>query len=91
MPRCRYRVIGMDCARDAAEIESVARTVEGAGAVNVSIASHILVLQKHDPDFRYSELESAVERLGYRLEPLAADDGRERADVHTTPGYRRAL
>ncbi|HET7321826.1 MAG TPA: heavy metal-associated domain-containing protein, partial [Longimicrobiaceae bacterium] len=78
----RYRVIGMDCGNDAADIESTARTVEGVGAVNVSTASHILVLRGHDPDFRYSELESALARLGYSLEPLAADAGSERADVH---------
>ncbi len=35
----RYRVTGMDCARDAAEIEQAARGVAGVEGVKVSVAA----------------------------------------------------
>src|SRR5688500_12521203 len=40
----RYRVIGMDCAKDAAEIESAARDVGGVETVKVSTATQIMAL-----------------------------------------------
>ena len=40
----QYRVVGMDCAKDAAEIEEAVRAVPGVEAVTVSTATHILTL-----------------------------------------------
>ena len=92
----RYRVIGMDCAADAAEIEEAARRLDGVGAVKVSSASHILTLEVDDPASRLPVVEQAVSGLGYRLIPVAessedsTDD--DRLDpTHVTPAYRRAL
>jgi copper chaperone CopZ len=45
MEPVRYRVTGMDCAADAAEIEAAARNVPGVTAVKVSTASQIMTLQ----------------------------------------------
>lgn len=88
----RYRVIGMDCTNDAAEIEVVARAVPGVEAVKVSTASHILTLRTVELTSQLRELEEAITQLGYQLEPLSDDtDAPAVAPVHTTPGYRRAL
>jgi cation transport ATPase len=66
----QYRVMGMDCARDAADIEDAARAAPHVAAVKVSTASHILTVQTGRPAASLTELEQAVTRLGYRLEPL---------------------
>lgn len=88
----RYRSIGMDCANDAAEIEAAARAVPGVEAVKVSTASHILTLQVDAPSLPLPEVEGAVTRLGYRLEPLSDNvDTPAVTPAHMTPGYRRAL
>jgi cation diffusion facilitator family transporter len=63
--------------------------------VKVSTASHILTLHGEAPAATLHELEQAVTRLGYRLEPLlshAADDAAPRpTQTHRTSSYRRAL
>jgi Co/Zn/Cd efflux system component/copper chaperone CopZ len=92
----QYRVMGMDCARDAAEIEQAVRATAHVGAVKVSTASHILTLHGEAEASSLRELEQAVTRLGYRLEPLlhhgAADAAAPQpVQTHRNPSYRRAL
>lgn len=92
-----YRVIGMDCAADAAEIEGAARGVEGVETVKVSTATQILTLLADDPAARVPAVERAVTRLGYRLVPFSnststvGDDDAPADPTHVTPAYRRAL
>jgi cation diffusion facilitator family transporter len=82
----------MDCAKDAAEIEEAVRRVPGVEAVKVSTATHILTLRGSQGEGCAREIEGAVVRLGYGLEPLAMDaDASTAAPGHTAPGYRRAL
>lgn len=96
-PAVRYRVIGMDCAADAAEIEEAARAIEGVETVKVSTATQILTLLADDPAARVPAVEQAVTRLGYRLSPLsdstsaAGDDDAPVEPIHVTPAYRQAL
>ena len=87
MEPVRYRVTGMDCASDAAEIEKVAREVAGVNAVKVSTASQVMTLQVQELGTVLPALEHAVGALGYRLDRLGA--GTEQS--HVTPAYRRAL
>lgn len=93
----RYRVIGMDCADDAAEIEKTARAVQGVELVKVSTATQVMTLRVDDPVRRLPAVEQAVTRLGYRLDPLperspdSADGDLPAPPTHTTPAYRRAL
>lgn len=93
----RYRVIGMDCATDAAEIETAARTVTGVETVKVSTASQIMTVGVDDPAARLPDVERAVTALGYRLHRLGRSKGGEGDDelprdpTHLTPAYRRAL
>ena len=91
----RYRVIGMDCADDAREIEEAARGVATVEEVRVSVASQILTLRLTDPEARADDVEQAVAQVGYRLDRLrgAGADGDDLDDVptHLTPAYRRAL
>lgn len=88
MASVRYRVTGMDCAADAAEIEAAARGVSGVGSVKVSTASQIMTLQVDDPGAQLPAVERVVEGLGYRLTGM---DGPDPGQDHTTPQYRRAL
>ena len=85
MQPVRYRVTGVDCAGDAAEIEAAARGVSGVRSVEVSTASQIMTLEVDDPGARLPLGESAVEGLGYRLTGIG------RGQSHVTPAYRRAL
>lgn len=90
----RYRVLGMDCASDAIEIEGAARVVEGVEAVRVSAASHVMTLRLAAPGVGVPEVERAVAGLGYRLVPLGGADrkgGAAEAPAHLAPAYRRAL
>lgn len=88
----RYRVVDLDCARDAAQIEEAARSVPGVASARVSTATHILTLQGVEEDGRLQEVEGAVTGLGYRLEPLGGDaEASVAAPAHAAPGYRRAL
>lgn len=84
----QYRVVGMDCAADAAEIEASARAIPGVGSVKVSTATQIMTLRVDDAATGLPAVERAVEALGYRLTSIDDADGRQ---AHVTPGYRRAL
>ncbi len=95
----QYRVTGMDCAHDAAEIEAAARRVSGVAEVKVSVATHRMTATVSEPEAQ-EHVERVVFDLGYRLERLAegASVGESSAsdDVASTrggvsPGYRRAL
>src|SRR5688572_8408029 len=68
----RYRVIGMDCADDAARLEKAVRKVAGAETARVSAASHILTLASPGKPVREASIEAAAAELGYRLEALGA-------------------
>jgi Co/Zn/Cd efflux system component/copper chaperone CopZ len=98
--RVRYRVTGMDCADDAAEIERAARSSGGVEDVKVSVATQILTVSAGDEDPRLPVVERAVAALGYQLDridarPRAAADGDDddlpRDLSHITPAYKRAL
>lgn len=85
----RLRVQGMDCAKDAAEIERAARSAGVAAAdVRVSAATHIMTLRIAEADLR--DLSPALEATGYGFERI--DDGVAAVDpAHRNPAYRRAL
>lgn len=79
----------MDCAKDAREIEEAAASVEGIADIKVSTATQVMTAQAQPGAI--DELERAVERLGYRLDPIADEQlGSPRAS-HLTSAYRRAL
>lgn len=84
----RYRIIGMDCARDAAEIERAAREAGfPGGTVRVSAATHVMTVVSEDAAL--SSIERAVTATGYSFERIAP--GTPASQAHATPGYRRAL
>ena len=90
-PLHRYRVSGMDCAKDAAQIE---RAAQGAGvaseAVKVSAATHVMTLRAPEADL--SRIEAAVAETGYGFERIAeGEDPAGASAAHQDPGYRRAL
>lgn len=87
----RYRVIGMDCAKDAAEIERAARAAGVAPeAVQVSAATHIMTLRA--PETELARIENAVGETGYGFERIDANEGEQGASkAHLDPGYRRGL
>ena len=86
----RYRVIGMDCAHDAAEIEKAVRAVPGVRSAKVSVASQILTLGLPEGAGRLDDVERTVAELGYQLDHLG-DDPDEQTPSPTTKSYRRAL
>jgi Co/Zn/Cd efflux system component len=99
-PRVRYRVTGMDCADDAAEIERAARTNGGVEDVRVSVATQVLTVGAGDQDPRLPAVERAVAALGYQLDRMDArprtsadvdDDALPKDRSHITPAYKRAL
>lgn len=86
----RYRVSGMDCAKDAAQIERAAQSAGvGPDAVKVSSATHIMTLNV--PEGSLPEIERAVETTGYAFDRIEGDDDAERGAAHQDPAYRRAL
>lgn len=88
----RYRVIGMDCARDAAEIEDAVSAIAGVDFVKVSAASHILTLRTSGQAEPPEAVALAVSRLGYALTRIDEGAGSPtRPASHLSPGYRRAL
>ena len=93
----QYRVIGMDCAADAAEIEQAARAVAGVDTAKVSTASQIMTVRVDDQCATLSDVERAVTVLGYRLDRLGesqgtSDDDELPADPsQLTAAYKRAL
>lgn len=85
----RYRVIGMDCAKDAAEIERAARGA-GVADVKVSAATHVMTLRALEADL--PRIERAVGATGYGFERIGAgEDAGGAGKAHRDPGYRRAL
>ena len=88
----RYRVIGMDCAHDAAEIETAVRAVPGVRVVKVSDASQIMAVDAAVGGVPLPDVERAVSSLGYRLDRLDPGDATgAAAGSHITPAYKRAL
>jgi len=89
-PSFRYRVSGMDCAKDAAQIE---RAAQSAGVapddVKVSTATHIMTLKV--PQAHLPEIEKAVETTGYGFDRIETDEDIHQHAAHQDPGYRRAL
>lgn len=78
-----YRVVGMDCARDAAEVERAVLGIRGVEEAQVSTTTHLLTLRLGEP-WASDEIARAVADLGYALEaPEGARGG--------APAYRRAL
>jgi Co/Zn/Cd efflux system component/copper chaperone CopZ len=89
----RFRVIGMDCADDAREIEAAVREVPSVADARVSVASQILTLRLASDGTGMPAVEQAVNALGYQLDPLGATGDAAEAGTHThlTSAYRRAL
>ena len=89
-PLARYRVSGMDCAKDAAQIE---RAAQSAGVapddVKVSAATHIMTL--HAPEARLPDIERAVAVTGYGFDRIKGDEDISPNPAHQDPAYRRAL
>ena len=86
-----YRVSGMDCAKDATQIERAAQAAGvAANAVKVSAATHIMTLRAPEADL--PRIEAAVTTTGYGFERVAeGDDPGGGSAAHQDPGYRRAL
>ena len=85
----RYRVSGMDCAKDAAEIKRAARLAGvPLDAIKVSSATHIMTLSVRDSEL--ADVEQAVAKTGYRFEKIGPDDTGN-TTAHKDPGYVRAL
>lgn len=83
------RVEGMDCARDAAEIERAARSAGVAeDGVKVSAATHIMTLWITEEDL--AKLRPALEATGYGFVKIEDGDSASQP-AHKDPGYRRAL
>ena len=86
----RYRVSGMDCAKDAAQIERAAQAAGIApNAVKVSAATHIMTLNV--PEWRLPEIEKAVTTTGYGFDRIEGDGDAQASAAHQDPSYRRAL
>lgn len=86
----RYRVTGMDCTHDAAEITEAAQRIAGVAAVEVSIASGIMTAEANESVL--PDVERAVGAVGYQLDRLgAAERAGGAGPAPVAPGYRRAL
>ena len=90
VPPVRYRVSGMDCAKDAAQIERAAQAAGVApGDVKVSAATHIMTLTA--PEVRLPDIEKAVAVTGYGFDRIDGDEDIPPNPAHQDPAYRRAL
>ena len=90
VPPVRYRVSGMDCAKDAAQIERAAQAAGVApGDVKVSAATHIMTLTA--PEVRLPDIEKAVAVTGYGFDRIEGDEDIPPNPAHQDPSYRRAL
>lgn len=79
----RYRVVGMDCARDAVEIERAARSA-GVDEVKVSAATHIMTRRAQEADL--PRIERAVGEAGYGFERIiAGEDSGGPSAAHQAP------
>jgi Co/Zn/Cd efflux system component/copper chaperone CopZ len=106
VPLLKRRVIGIDCATDAAAVERAVRGLAGIEGVRVSAATQIMSAHVARaaalPDVERA-VARVVEGLGYRLAPWDAtadgaatvrsddDDAVPLAPEATPPGYVRAL
>lgn len=81
----QYRVVGMDCADDAREIEAAVRALPTVADARVSVASQVLTLRLL-VDQPATDINTTIEALGYRLDSI--DD---KSATHLTAQYRRAL
>ena len=89
-PPVRYRVSGMDCAKDAAQIERAAQSAGVApGDVKVSAATHIMTLNA--PEARLPDIEKAVAVTGYGFDRIDGDEDIPPNPAHQDPAYRRVL
>lgn len=86
----KYRVIGMDCANDAREIEDAARESGAINDVRVSVASQIMSFSLN-PAGSPETVTRAVNDIGYRLSPLDEESGPDPYPTHMNAAYRRAL
>lgn len=91
----RYRVVGMDCAHDVAEIEQAARAVPGVEDARVSLTAQAMTLRVGD-GAALPAVERAVAGLGYRVARIGEPGGGDADDLpadlaHVTPAYKRAL
>ena len=87
----RYRVIGMDCAKDASAVERAVSRLPAVSDARVSTTSHVLSFESRDSEPVRADVEKAVAALGYRLEPLQSDNDEDEIPAHMSRGYRRAL
>ena len=86
----RYRVSGMDCAKDAAQIERAAQTAGiPPDAVKVSAATHIMTLKV--PEARLPVIERAIASTGYGFDRIGDGVDAQLGAVHQDPAYRSAL
>ena len=85
----KMRVQGMDCAKDAAEIERAARSAGVAeGDVKVSTATHVITLRIAEGDL--PKVQPALVATGYGFEKI--EDGDTSTDpAYKDPSYRHAL
>lgn len=89
-PPVRYRVSGMDCPKDAAQIERAALSAGVAPHdVKVSAATHIMTLNASEA--RLPDIEKAVAMTGYGLDRIKGDEDVPPNPAHQDPAYRRAL
>ncbi|MEO1453560.1 MAG: cation transporter [Pseudomonadota bacterium] len=86
----RYRVTGMDCAKDAAQIERAAQTAGIApDAVKVSAATHIMTLEVAEASL--PDIEQAVATTGYGFDRIDGAGDPQGGAAHQDPAYRSAL
>jgi Co/Zn/Cd efflux system component len=81
--RAQYRVVGMDCADDAAELAAAVRAVPGIESVDVSVATGMLTATASSAAM-LPDAERAAAAAGYPLQSATAPP-------EVNPAYRRAL
>jgi Co/Zn/Cd efflux system component/copper chaperone CopZ len=86
----RYRVVGIDCAHDAAAVEKAVGSIPDVSSVRVSAATHVMDVEHESGAVTQAQLDTAVRQVGYTLEPLASADESPRQST-IPPGYKRAL
>jgi heavy metal translocating P-type ATPase len=84
----RFHVYGMTCASCAARVERAIARVPGVNRANVNLAVAELAVEA-DESLAPELLESAVQRAGYRLQPVAASG--EETDEHSAESRRLLL
>lgn len=82
----RFRIFGMDCAHDVADVERAVLALPGVAAARVSLTAQAMTVEAGDPA-TIPFVEQAVQGLGYRIAP----DGGDALPARFDPGYRRAL